>query len=64
MHDISKTAERMNAKLAAAGRSERWTLDTDTESNSIGTWFCGNLGGVTLASCMREHTAKLIGAAR
>ena len=62
--NLTKTAERCNAKLAAAGRDERWVLDTDTESNSVGTWFCGNTGGVMYASCMREYTRELIGARR
>jgi len=50
----------MNSKLAAVGIYYRWELDTDSCSNSVGSWFCADLGGVTDAKSMREHTAKLI----
>lgn len=57
---LTYTADRCNKWLYTAGREERWTLDTDENSNSVGTWFCGNVGGVTLAQQMREETEKLI----
>jgi hypothetical protein len=54
------TADKMNEKLNRAGRGWRWEMDTEACSNSCGTWFCGNLGGVTDARSMREHTSKLV----
>jgi len=57
---LTFTAGLMNRKLETAGRSERWELDEDEQSNSVGTWFCGTLGGVAYASVMRDETKKLI----
>ena len=52
---LNNLADKMNEKLAASGRYERWELDDDGCSNSLGTWFCGTLGGVTLSSQMKKH---------
>ena len=57
---LNNLADKMNEKLAASGRDERWELDDDGCSNSVGTWFCGTLGGVTLSSQMHKHTARLV----
>ena len=65
-HPLQSVTDELNAMLAeagavdAAGDPMRWTLDTDGESNSAGTWFCGTLGGVTDEASMREHTARII----
>ena len=58
--NLQATADKMNAQLAAAGRDEKWELDTDTFSNSLGSWFCGNLGGVMDAKSMRDETKRLL----
>ena len=54
------TADKMNAKLATAGREEQWAIDTDKFSNSVGSWFCGDLGGVMDAQTMRDETKRLL----
>jgi hypothetical protein len=59
-HDLAAIAIELNAVLAAAVRDERWEIDSDTFSNSVGTWFCGTLGGVTDEATMREETARLL----
>jgi hypothetical protein len=57
---LQSTADKMNDAIAATGRNEKWELDTDTFSNSIGSWFCGNVGGVTDAKTMRDATKHLL----
>ena len=59
---LDRLAMEMNAGLEKSGANERWTLDKDSESNSVGYWFCGNLGGVGDAQTMREHTYGIIAA--
>ena len=58
--NINGVAEQLNQSLALAGVEERWELDTDGESNSVGTWFFGGLGGVTGIREMREITSAAI----
>ena len=60
MNRLQKLADKMNAKLEAMDIDVRWELDTDETSNSIGTWFAGNIGGVTRAVSMRAYTADII----
>jgi len=57
---LTATARKMNSDLTAAGRAQKWELDTDACSNSAGTWFCGVLGGVSDAQSMRTETRRLI----
>ena len=56
---LAALATALNTKLAHT--EYRWELDMDGESNSVGTYFCGDRGGVTTARGMREYTAKLLG---
>ena len=58
--NINGVAEQLNQSLAAAGIDERWELDTDGESNSVGTWFFDDIGGVTGVRDMREITSAAI----
>ena len=57
---LERTADRMNIRLDAMDTAERWVLDTDATSNSVGTWFCGNVGGVTQAGQMLSETEKIL----
>ena len=57
---IGEVADEMNQLLDDAGLEDRWELDTDGESNSVGTWFFGGLGGVTLARDMRSATRSAL----
>ena len=65
-HPLQSVADELNTMLAeagafdAAGEPVRWTLDTDGESNSVGSWWCGTLGGVTDEASMRAHTTRLV----
>ena len=65
-HPLQSVADELNTILAtagavdAAGEPVRWTLDTDGESNSVGSWWCGTLGGVTDETSMRAHTTRLV----
>ena len=58
--NLNEIASLMNDELAIAGHPDRWELDTDPSSNSVGSWFCGSLGGVMYARSMREATAARI----
>jgi len=60
MNKLENLAEKMNAELSAVGRDERWVLDDDESSNSVGTWFCGTLGGINDAQAMCGETTRLI----
>ena len=60
MNRLQKLADEMNARLAAADVDERWVLCTDETSNSVGTWFMGNIGGVMYANIMRTATYDVI----
>ena len=60
MNKLENLAMRMNELLDAAGRNERWEIDVDASSNSVGTWFCGTFGGVLDDDIMRGETARLI----
>ena len=58
---LGKLACKLNARLQKSGKSEQWEIDSDTFSNSVGTWFLGSLGGVADAQTMRMETTRLIG---
>jgi len=53
-------ADDCNDLLEKAGLTERWHLDQDVTSNSVGTYFCGRWGGVTLTSQMKKRTKFLL----
>ena len=58
--NLEVTAEVMNDILGDAGRVEKWEIDTDPFSNSVGSWFCGDCGGVENSTIMREATRRLL----
>ena len=57
---LERTADRMNIRLDAMDTAERWVLDTDATSNSVGTWSCGNVGGETQVGQMLSETEKIL----
>ena len=58
--DLTRNAFDANALLEARGISDRWTLDVDNESNSVGTWWLGDCGGVTTSIQMSQETYAAI----
>lgn len=58
--DLTAVAAECNAQLETAGHLARWAYDADESSNSVGTWYCYNIGGVTDADQMRQYTAQII----
>jgi hypothetical protein len=61
---LEQTAGLCNIRLRDAGVNDRWTYDDDRTSNSVGSWFCENVGGVTTAKQIREYTDQIIARAR
>lgn len=60
INEMDSLATYCNTLLREAGCVSRWQFDDDSTSNSIGTWFCKDLGGVSDPMSMRQHTHNLL----
>ena len=57
---INLVVDAANERLRAAGVGDRWEEDSNGESNSQGTWWLGDRGGVTRAREITRYTRAAI----